>query len=296
MDVDAPVTVEEQYERAVMAGRLDAGDGASPTDLLVAMAWTGNDIGPLLYRLRAEHDQAKGRQQHALQHQRQLQEAIRTASVQLKRASRPGSPQHAQRDKIAEDLQALHDQAERDALLDHAAVLSLMPTLPAARQALGHWAEAEANRYIVRGIKPHPLLLKSLQAKALRDRSPGPSPWYFELWRQEQRRHRALVQAARGTTLTPAAVRSLVGVVLQAFIDPACRSCTGRGRKGGNGRPEVVCPACRGTGRAQDALNALGQSEEQREFARYLLATMEQTVEAVDRRMRSYLRGRNFRG
>lgn len=284
------MTVGERYSVAVHAGRLDSGDAASATDLLVAMAWTGNDLGPVLYRLRAEVDVARSQRAHALEHQRQLQDAITAAGTRLKRELRFGPSPAA---GVLVELQA---QAPVDALLDRIALLERLPTLPAARDAVGRWAEIEANRYLVRDVKPHPLKLKALAATVQRDMARGPSVFARELDQQEQRRQRELMRVARTTTLTPQSVRALAGGVLQAFIDPSCQHCGGRGRRGGNGMPETTCRPCRGTGLARDALQDLTHSDEQRQFGLYLLAELERMFDAVDRRMRAYLRDRNLRG
>jgi hypothetical protein len=191
-----------------------------------------------------------------------------------------------------EVLQQREQQLQEEEGAAYAKAVLQLRSLPAARDALGRWAEAEANRFIVRDLRPHPLQLKSLRARMEWDMLNGPSLLAGELVMLEDRRRRALEHAARTTTLTPAAVRVLSGGLLQAFMNSMCRTCCGRGRTGGNGKPEATCRACGGTGRAQESL---GRDDEQRAFCNFALAEMERMFDAVNRSMTKHLRGRNLR-
>lgn len=289
MDKDV-VTTEERYSRAITSSHLRAGDAVCDADVLIAAGWLPNELGPLLYRLRVELDMVRGDQLRVQEGMRELQAAIKQTEAQMQREMHRGPS------RAAADLSVLRRrerELHEDEVTTEAKLLLQLQALPAARDALGRWAEVEANRFIVRDVRPHPLKLKSLQARVEHDMRNGPSQLADELVTLEGRRQRALEHAARSTTLTPAAVRSLTGGVLQAFMSPLCRSCHGRGRKGGNGKPEAACRVCQGTGLAREAL---GQSDEQRAFCGHMLAEMERMFDAVNRCMRHYLHGCNLRG
>jgi hypothetical protein len=287
--MEAPVTTEERYSRAITSSHLRASDAACDVDLLITVGAMRDELGPLLYRLRVELDVVRGDELLVQQHRRELQAAIKFSTAQMRREVKYGPPRAA---ADLDVLQQREQQLQEEAGMAYAKALLQLRSLPAARDALGRWAEAEANRFIVRDLRPHPLQLKSLRVRAERDMLNGPSQLAGELAVLEERRHRALMHAARNTTLTPAVVRTLSGGLLQAFMNPTCRTCCGRGRTGGSGKPEATCRSCGGSGRAQESL---GRTDEQRTFCNFAMAEMERMFDAVNRTMRNHLRGRNLR-
>jgi hypothetical protein len=101
----------------------------------------------------------------------------------------------------------------------------------------------------------------------------------------------AVIEATKGRFLaiTDATVLQLVGRILQSFLDPNCRACEGRGANGGYGAPQLVCRACRGSGKSR---SALGSNAHEREFCAHMLAEMDRMLDEVDRLMRQFLRQR----
>lgn len=82
-------------------------------------------------------------------------------------------------------------------------------------------------------------------------------------------------------------VRSLVGQALQMYLDPICHKCHGVGKKGGYGLPEVICKHCEGGRRT---FKLAGRSDEQREFLKFLLASMEANASNAEESMKRLLR------
>jgi len=100
----------------------------------------------------------------------------------------------------------------------------------------------------------------------------------------------ACVQATRDAFMQPdAVVNRIAGRVLDAFIDPTCHSCDGRGFNGGTHRGErqIICRACSGTGKRR---TSVGVDNEERKFSRSLLCAMERALESAEREMGRFLR------
>lgn len=98
----------------------------------------------------------------------------------------------------------------------------------------------------------------------------------------------AVVQATKRRFMQPdTVVCALAGRVLQAHLDPLCRSCDGRGFSGGYGTPQLTCRACKGTGKSRAAV---GKDDAERAFAAWMLADMERMLAEVERAMRHFLR------
>lgn len=83
-------------------------------------------------------------------------------------------------------------------------------------------------------------------------------------------------------------VAKIAGRALEAWLDPTCMHCDGRGFNGGFDAPRALCTRCGGTGRRPIRL---GPSNSDHEFGRFLLAQMDAKTEWVARRMRRLLRG-----
>ncbi len=76
-----------------------------------------------------------------------------------------------------------------------------------------------------------------------------------------------------------------VAKLLDAWCDPSCQPCTGRGSIGSYGEPQRICPACNGSKR-----RSLMWSADQQRFADEIAAEMESKVDAAERKIRRLLR------
>lgn len=85
-----------------------------------------------------------------------------------------------------------------------------------------------------------------------------------------------------------AAVAVLVGRTLDAWLDPICAACDGRGFNGGSHRGELTtrCRECRGTGRRRDGV---GMDSEERRFVAALLTEVDQHQAFIDQQMHRFL-------
>ena len=91
----------------------------------------------------------------------------------------------------------------------------------------------------------------------------------------------------RGLFLDDRAVASLASRGLVAWLEPNCRTCTGRGKMGGyDGQPQTTCRACGGTGEAR---RALGQSDLERAFCSLLLSEMDRMCHVAGGRLQRLL-------
>jgi hypothetical protein len=82
-------------------------------------------------------------------------------------------------------------------------------------------------------------------------------------------------------------VLALVGQALQIFLDPTCPKCHGVGKTGGYGMPEVICKHCDSGKRT---FKLAGRTDEQRDFIRFLIASMEANAAIAEDSMRKLLR------
>lgn len=55
-----PITTEEKYARAVNSSHLEMRPGMDAISIIIAAGWVRDGLGTILYRLRTEHDVAKG--------------------------------------------------------------------------------------------------------------------------------------------------------------------------------------------------------------------------------------------
>lgn len=318
-------TTEERYALATSAGTglvlrpLDKG-GNGPLEHVIAAgavatarrrrllrrregdpaALTGSDevLAPLLHRLASEWDSVRSEQGLALKREAQLREQIESKTRELARllAHKPvpgDALDHAIAVRDAKDaLDMMRKHAAEELLTQHLLMLSKLRTLPQAREALFCWARIQADRFALQGKvpgpgAPHAGKLRDPVTKIWRD----PTPAEIGQWMRES------------FAGSDDKVRAITGHVLRAFLDPLCKACFGTkqvfqalrpGRKQRHAQEEgryglhhlADCGACKGTGLADQAL---GETDEQRRFARHLLDRMKVLLEAVARDMRRYL-------
>lgn len=86
-----------------------------------------------------------------------------------------------------------------------------------------------------------------------------------------------------------AAVGMIAGRVLDVWLDPTCQSCDGRGFNGGHHRGErkIACGGCRGTGERRALL---GDTGEEKRFARALLDHLGAMLNDAEEHLRRKLR------
>jgi hypothetical protein len=85
------------------------------------------------------------------------------------------------------------------------------------------------------------------------------------------------------------AVREITARALDAWLDPLCHVCSGRGFTGGFLRPMVLCPPCHGSGRR---VARLGKTEDGEQFGRSLMNEMDRKTQHVSSRMRQFMNGK----
>ena len=85
------------------------------------------------------------------------------------------------------------------------------------------------------------------------------------------------------------AIQKVAGRALEAWLDPTCPACGGRGKNGGFGAPLVTCVRCHGFRLRRPRL---GDSDEAHEFGRRLLVCMDSRTEYAARQMQKFLRER----
>ena len=81
-------------------------------------------------------------------------------------------------------------------------------------------------------------------------------------------------------------VSGIAGRALEAWIDPKCRTCDGRGYNGGFGGPQILCSACGGSSLRRYRLH---QSPEGHDFGRWLLTAMDHKAERMGAMMLRFL-------
>lgn len=88
-------------------------------------------------------------------------------------------------------------------------------------------------------------------------------------------------------------VQRVIGRVLQAWLDPTCDACEGRGFNGGgrleNSGPKVLCRPCGSTGKR---FSQIGRDDAERRFAAFYLAKIERQVSEAEKAMARFLRSR----
>lgn len=129
------------------------------------------------------------------------------------------------------------------------------PTKAALYAREADWLRAEAD-----GASATALALVMMHLKSLRETKNALAEF-------------ALVMATRRRHMIPdREVIALTGHALVAWLDPRCRKCNGSKVVGGyNGKTEIMCRACGGTGNAEQNL---GQNDAQKKFCADLLRDM----------------------
>ncbi len=106
---------------------------------------------------------------------------------------------------------------------------------------------------------------------------------------KEQFRTFAGREAGRRNFKRPEAeITALAGQVLDVFLNPNCRHCSGRGFNGGRRRddPQILCRPCKGAGHRRDDI---GKDAEQRSFAGRLLMSTDALMFQLQRDIRTNL-------
>lgn len=85
-------------------------------------------------------------------------------------------------------------------------------------------------------------------------------------------------------------LRNIAGRCLEAFLDPNCRPCEGRGFNGGGRHehtgPQVICKRCKGLGKRS---GAIGKTDQERAFGNRLLYEMERATSNAEQNMKNRL-------
>lgn len=81
-------------------------------------------------------------------------------------------------------------------------------------------------------------------------------------------------------------VDAIAANALDAWLDPLCQRCEGRGFNGGFGVPLMLCTHCGGT-RLREI--RLGPTEARHQFGRHLLVQMDRMTDVVTGQMRRFL-------
>lgn len=81
-------------------------------------------------------------------------------------------------------------------------------------------------------------------------------------------------------------VRMIVGRCLDAWLDPLCHDCDGRGFNGSPGSPMVICTSCNGSGRRHVRL---AHDESGHEFGSRIMAEMDRKTARVASMMQRWL-------
>jgi len=139
------------------------------------------------------------------------------------------------------------------------------------------------------------------EASTLRSRIPMPEQdaTVNKLWVVENLRGLATVKEALNRfgvmaatrmglmTVNDRAVAAVVGRVLSVWLDPHCRPCNGTGKTGVYGSAMNNCRACGGSTKRD---HQVGQTDEERVLAKFLLSEMDRKASAAEHAMRRLLR------
>ena len=82
-------------------------------------------------------------------------------------------------------------------------------------------------------------------------------------------------------------IQEIAGKALEAWLDPICPACSGRGHNGGFGVALVLCSRCHGSGMRRPRL---AMDDAGHEFGKRLLCAMDRKTDRVARSMRQFLR------
>lgn len=255
-DIDDRPTLAERYSSAMGSSHLKLStrdEGACDLDVIIAAAWSGDSLGAMLHRLAAEYDTARGAQMLAIR-----QADMRsTAMDNLRRKLNDPDIEAGRKVELLAEYRLNEREAGREALTNRLAILSQLKTLAQVKESLGTWAIEQAGRRGFMKLGPMPTALAEVKG-----------------WR-----------AALDLRLKT--IASLTGRTLDAWLDPTCHKCEGRGFWGGYGSPRTNCKACRGTGKRTAVL---GANPDERSFCGLLAAEMTAMVQDVETEMSRRLR------
>jgi hypothetical protein len=246
MSTDAP-TIEERYARAMRSSHLEVTEHPGDVDKIIAAGWIRDGLATTLYRLRMEFDGAKAAQAQADANMRRRYDQAAAAPKEL-------PPKTELKRGAKETLDAFRERqrAYREARtgMTRKEVLE-----DATREAL-------TSRLMIL------MSLKSLhRAKhELAD---------YAQQRANKGRH----------MLDNRTVDTVAGRVLDAWMDPLCHHCQGRGFNGASHRGEMqtICRPCRGTTKR---LGWIGRTAAEQAFSDHLLSEIERMLGAVSGQMR----------
>lgn len=89
------------------------------------------------------------------------------------------------------------------------------------------------------------------------------------------------------------AVSAIVGKALDAWLDPICPACDGRGFTGGMGIPMVICQPCGGSRLRHVHLGKRPDDDTGHQFGKSVLTEMDRMTDRVTGQMRRFLATRN---
>jgi hypothetical protein len=152
------------------------------------------------------------------------------------------------------------------------------PTLeemPEALQAARELSKAMHEKAKADALTAHLLILIELKSLFAAKQALGRFAWnYVE---------------SRKAEVSVGEVETIVGAVLDAWLDRLCHRCDGRGFTGGYDGPTIRCRTCRESGNRRQGVfsdRLVGQT-----LAERLLIAMDRKCEEADRQMRVLMRG-----
>lgn len=246
---DRPPTTGERYSSATGSSNLKLSDRRrGDADFIIAAGLIPDGLACTLYRLQVEFDSMRD----------PLDEARRWAAKQ-----------HS----MAAELRA---QAASEGRSRAAAGLSAFDAMESAKRETKLRKEADLlSDAAVASIRTEFVIaLDRLTTLAAAKRELGA----FALAEAQSRRiNRPADDLLRVT-----------GRVLDAYLDPGCHHCAGRGFNGASHRGEMqtLCRPCRGSGHRRDSI---GQNEAERGFASHLLMSMDALLHQAQRDIRTAL-------
>lgn len=256
MTTDTPTTFDERYICATNASDLTIKERVrGPADIIIAVGLAGRpeDSG-------GEVPERVLRRHELASKLLWLQNEFDQAKAQIDLAKRYRSPM---RDRAAQER----------AKLWHGRICEHGPS----REA--HFIEqAEKDEAaIVGGARSHIML-------SLKTLIPA---------REALHRYGEIEATIRGHMITDSEVSSLIGPVLEAFLDPNCYRCGGRGVVGAYGTVQKICPSCHGTklrfGRKNGKGLVIGKTSEQHRFSDHLSSEIGRMIEQMRSRSSGYL-------
>jgi hypothetical protein len=243
---DAP-TIEERYARAMRSSHLEVTEHPGDVDKIIAAGWIRDGLATTLYRLRMEFDGAKAAQAQADANMRRRYDEAATAPKE-----RPPKMELKRGDK--ETLDAFRERQR------------------SYREARGGMTRKEVMTDATReALTARLLILMSLKSL---NRARNELADYAQQ-RATKGRH----------MLDDKTVGIVAGRVLDAWMDPLCHHCQGRGFNGASHRGEMqtICRPCRGTTKR---LGWIGRTAAEQAFADHLLTEMERMLGVVGGQMR----------